>query len=72
MIKALVSDVDGTLAATGEGHRQAFNAAFAEAGLEWVWDVDLYRDLHHVTGGKERMRHYADRRGRTRGQTLRR
>ncbi len=39
MIKALVSDVDGTLAATGEGHRQAFNAAFAEAGLEWVWDV---------------------------------
>ena len=39
MIKALVSDVDGTLVATGEGHRQAFNAAFAEAGLEWVWDV---------------------------------
>ena len=63
MIKALVFDVDGTLAETEEGHRHAFNAAFAEAGLDWVWDVDLYRDLHRVTGGKERMRHYADRRG---------
>src|SRR5208337_1793157 len=63
MIKALVFDVDGTLAETEEGHRQAFNAAFAEAGLDWVWDVDLYRDLHRVTGGKERMRHYAERRG---------
>ena len=62
MIKALVFDVDGTLAETEEGHRQAFNAAFAEAGLDWVWDVDLYRDLHRVTGGKVRMRH-ADRRG---------
>jgi len=63
MIKALIFDVDGTLAETEEGHRKAFNAAFAEAGLDWVWDVDLYRDLHRVTGGKERMRHYAERRG---------
>ncbi len=63
MINALIFDVDGTLAETEEGHRRAFNAAFAEAGLDWVWDVDLYRDLHRVTGGKERMRHYAERRG---------
>jgi beta-phosphoglucomutase-like phosphatase (HAD superfamily) len=56
-------DVDGTLAETEEGHRQAFNAAFAEAGLGWAWDVDLYRQLHRITGGKERMRHYADRVG---------
>ena len=63
MIKALIFDVDGTLAETEEGHRRAFNAAFVEAGLDWVWDVDLYRDLYRVTGGKERMRHYAIRRG---------
>ena len=63
MVKALIFDVDGTLAETEESHREAFNSAFAEAGLDWVWDVDLYRDLHRVTGGKERMRHYADRRG---------
>jgi HAD superfamily hydrolase (TIGR01509 family) len=60
MIKALIFDVDGTLAKTEEGHRRAFNAAFAEAGLDWAWNVDLYRELYRVTGGKERMRRYAD------------
>ena len=35
MIKALVFDVDGTFGGDGgRAHRQAFNAAFAEAGLE--------------------------------------
>ena len=68
MVKALIFDVDGTLAETEEAHREAFNSAFAEAGLDWVWDVDLYRDLHRVTGGKERMRHYADRLGVSRSE----
>ncbi|HKN30603.1 MAG TPA: HAD-IA family hydrolase [Roseiarcus sp.] len=63
MIRALIFDVDGTLAETEEGHRRAFNAAFAEAGLAWAWDVNLYRELYRVTGGKERMRRYADMRG---------
>jgi HAD superfamily hydrolase (TIGR01509 family) len=36
----------------------AFNRAFAEAGLDWVWDVPLYGELLAVTGGKERIRHY--------------
>ena len=63
MIDALIFDVDGTLAETEECHRRAFNGAFAEASLDWFWGVELYRDLHRVTGGKERMRHYADRRG---------
>jgi HAD superfamily hydrolase (TIGR01509 family) len=39
----------------------AFNRAFAEAGLDWVWDVPLYGKLLAVTGGKERMRHYVER-----------
>ncbi len=63
MIKALIFDVDGTLAETEEGHHRAFNAAFAEADLDWAWNVDLYRELYRVTGGKERMRRYADRLG---------
>ena len=63
VIKALIFDVDGTLAETEEGHRRAFNAAFAEAGLDWAWNVDLYRELYRVTGGKERIRSYADRLG---------
>lgn len=56
MLRALVWDVDGTLAETEHhGHRIAFNQAFAEAGLPWVWDETLYRDLLATTGGKERM-----------------
>ena len=58
---ALIFDVDGTLAETEEYHRQAFNLAFRQEGLGWNWDHDLYRDLLSVTGGKERIRHYASR-----------
>jgi HAD superfamily hydrolase (TIGR01509 family) len=61
-LKALIFDVDGTLADTElDGHRPAFNAAFEEAALAWHWDVDLYGELLAVTGGKERMRFYAER-----------
>ncbi len=58
-IEALVFDVDGTLADTErDGHRVAFNRAFADAGLDWVWDADLYGRLLSVTGGKERIKYY--------------
>ncbi len=58
---ALLFDVDGTLADTErDGHRPAFNQAFQDAGLDWVWDVALYGKLLTVTGGKERMKHYID------------
>lgn len=60
-LRALLFDVDGTLAETEEVHRQSFNQAFAAAGLDWVWSVDLYRQLLAVTGGKERIRHYLDK-----------
>ncbi len=61
-LEALIFDVDGTLADTErDGHRVAFNRAFAEAGLDWKWDVPLYGELLAITGGKERMRHYLDR-----------
>ncbi|MFC6686356.1 HAD family hydrolase [Jhaorihella thermophila] len=55
-IRALIFDVDGTLAETEELHRRAFNETFAEEGLGWRWDRDLYRELLKTTGGKERMR----------------
>jgi HAD superfamily hydrolase (TIGR01509 family) len=61
-LKALVFDVDGTLADTErDGHRVAFNAAFAEAGLDWQWSVPLYGELLAVTGGKERIRYFLER-----------
>jgi beta-phosphoglucomutase-like phosphatase (HAD superfamily) len=63
MPAALIFDVDGTLAETEDAHRLAFNAAFAEAGLGWDWDVALYRRLLDVTGGKERIRFYLEHAG---------
>jgi beta-phosphoglucomutase-like phosphatase (HAD superfamily) len=60
-LKALIFDVDGTLADTErDGHRPAFNHAFADFGLDWHWDEALYGELLAITGGKERMRHYAE------------
>jgi len=53
--------VDGTLADTErDGHRVAFNQAFADAGLDWHWDVETYGQLLKVTGGKERIRYFID------------
>lgn len=55
-LEALLWDVDGTLAETErDGHRVAFNQAFAAAGLPWRWDVDHYGRLLAVTGGRERL-----------------
>lgn len=59
-LTTLLFDVDGTLAETEEIHRQSFNKAFKQAGLDWNWSVDCYRELLAVTGGKERIRHYID------------
>ena len=61
-LQALIFDVDGTLADTErDGHRVAFNRAFAAAGLDWHWSPELYGELLAVSGGKERMRHYIRR-----------
>lgn len=58
-LRALLFDVDGTLADTErDGHRPAFNRAFAEAGLDWDWSVSLYGELLAIAGGKERIRFY--------------
>jgi HAD superfamily hydrolase (TIGR01509 family) len=62
MLKALIFDVDGTLADTErDGHRVAFNQAFQSADLDWNWSVELYGELLAITGGKERIRHYLDK-----------
>jgi len=58
-LKALLFDVDGTLADTErDGHLVAFNRAFADAGLDWHWSSELYGELLAVTGGKERLHFY--------------
>ncbi len=55
MLKALIFDVDGTLAETEEIHRNSFNSAFKAAGLDWHWDKARYAQLLITTGGKERI-----------------
>jgi HAD superfamily hydrolase (TIGR01509 family) len=60
-LRALIFDVDGTLADTEEMHRRAFNAAFAEHGLTWNWGRRVYGDLLQTAGGKERILEFVNR-----------
>ncbi len=56
-LRALLWDVDGTLAETErDGHRVAFNRAFAEAGLPLHWQEDDYGRWLEISGGHERLR----------------
>ena len=56
--QAIVWDVDGTLAETErDGHRVAFNEAFARHGLPWHWHEAHYGELLRVAGGRERLVH---------------
>jgi len=55
-LPALIFDCDGVLADTErDGHRPAFNQAFAEAGLPVVWSDEEYGERLKIGGGKERM-----------------
>ena len=59
-VKAIIFDVDGTLADTEDAHRRSFNKAFDESSLNWHWDIPLYDKLLKTTGGKERIKHYVE------------
>ncbi len=68
---ALIFDVDGTLADTErDGHRVAYNNTFRDFDLDWHWSVEEYGELLAVTGGKERMRFYLDRLGKSASDEL--
>jgi HAD superfamily hydrolase (TIGR01509 family) len=49
----------GTLADTSELQRDAFNRAFAAAGLDWHWDQEDYAHLLQDSGGEQRIAAYA-------------
>lgn len=60
-LEALIFDVDGTLADTErDGHRIAFNRAFADFGLDWDWSIERYGELLEVAGGRERIQQYIE------------
>lgn len=51
VLSAVLFDVDGTLSDTErDGHRLAFNRAFAEFGLGHRWGVEDYGRLLDVGG----------------------
>jgi HAD superfamily hydrolase (TIGR01509 family) len=63
-MQALIFDCDGVLVDTErDGHRVAFNRAFADLGIGARWTVELYGELLQVAGGKERIKHYFESAG---------
>jgi HAD superfamily hydrolase (TIGR01509 family) len=58
MLKAILWDVDGTLAETErDGHLLAFNHAFEQLAVPWRWSPERYGELLAVAGGRERLLH---------------
>jgi len=64
VLSAVIFDVDGTMADTErDGHRPAFNQAFADHGLPYHWDVPTYGRLLAVTGGQRRLERFLAEQG---------
>ncbi|WP_392345349.1 HAD-IA family hydrolase [Parasynechococcus sp.] len=60
-LSAVFWDVDGTLADTEmDGHRPAFNMAFKELDLPFIWDEALYNKLLAIPGGLRRVKLHAE------------
>ena len=55
----------GTLVETSDLQRDAFNRAFAEAGLDWHWETADYAAMLALSGGRDRIARYANQRGET-------
>ena len=64
-LAALLLGSIGVLAETSELQRAAFNAAFAEAGLDWHWSQAHYATLLAQSGGHDRIAAEAARRDET-------
>lgn len=56
VLSAVIFDVDGTLADTErDGHRPAFNDAFALHKVDIRWEAEEYGRLLKITGGQRRI-----------------
>ena len=58
-LKAVFFGSIGTLVETSDLQRRAFIQAFAEAGLDWNWSADVYKDLLTKSGGSSRIQDFA-------------
>jgi len=50
----------GAVAETSNFQREAYNTALKEAGLNWHWDRETYRQLLNYVGGQARLRLLSD------------
>ena len=65
-LRGVFFDQDGVIVDTErDGHRVAFNRAFAELGLPFSWGEAEYGRLLAIGGGKERFRHFLLHSGQT-------
>ena len=62
-IRAIIFGSIGTLVETSDLQRQSFNQAFKEANLNWHWDSKLYQKLLSQSGGRNRIKNYANNQG---------
>ncbi|MEM8537044.1 MAG: HAD-IA family hydrolase [Pseudomonadota bacterium] len=58
--KALIFGSIGTLVETSQMQLDAFNQAFVEADLDWVWTRQIYIPMLAQSGGRKRIQAYAD------------
>jgi beta-phosphoglucomutase-like phosphatase (HAD superfamily) len=54
-LRAVIFDLDALADIESEGHRAAFNAAFAALGLDIAWSVPRYRQLQALTDERRRV-----------------
>lgn len=61
--KAVLFGAIGTLVETSDMQRRSFNAAFADAGLDWAWGREAYAEMLKTPGGVQRIADYAEQKG---------
>lgn len=69
-LQAIIIRADGAFAETEELRRQAFIAAFAEAGFDWTIDREAFGASRRVGSLKDRMAQFVRQYMKRRGETL--
>ena len=59
-LKAIIFGAVGTVAEVADLERQAYNAAFKQAGLDWKWSAIAYKELLKTESGEARVRAFRD------------
>ncbi|MEM7699265.1 MAG: HAD-IA family hydrolase [Verrucomicrobiota bacterium] len=60
---AILFGAIGSVVESSELQYQSFIAAFRDAGLDWVWEREAYKEMLRKPGGLERIRQYAISKG---------